>query len=154
MSRIGEASLLLFYAHISPAPPLELAGRYSCLGVNSSRTLGSLRSQQLWPHVGIMIHYLYHIGREGCPSIFIGFSDASNLIFPASTADWISLQNTLHSLVLCEMALCHLQYLWFLNSAADELYDLRIIWSVPLVVIDQRSGRPLWHRTWTSPFSF
>ena len=55
-----------FYANISPAP-LELAGRYSCLGVNSSRTLGSLRSQQLWPHVGIMIHYLYHIGREGMP---------------------------------------------------------------------------------------
>jgi len=65
----ASVRLLCFFSMLISAlpPPLELAGRYSCLGVNSSRTLGSLRSQQLWPHVGIMIHYLYYIGREGMP---------------------------------------------------------------------------------------
>ena len=33
-------------------------------------------------------------------------------------------------------------------------YDLRIVWSVPPEVTDQRSGRPLWCWTHTSPFAF
>ena len=61
------------------------------------------------------------LAAKGWPLIFIGFSGASNLILPASIADWISLQNTIHSQILCEIALCHLQYLWFFNSAVDKI---------------------------------
>ena len=51
---------------------------------------------------------------KGCWSIFIGFwaLELSNLILPDSMADCSCCLNTLHSLVSCEVALCHQKMCW------------------------------------------
>jgi hypothetical protein len=69
---------------------------------------------------------------KGCWSIFIGFwvLELPNLILLDSIADYNCCLNTLHSFVLCEVVLCHLQYNIFFNSSADGITWLgdSLIW--------------------------
>ena len=86
-----------------------------------------VQKSRAWAHLGVLILQLYHVGRERMTINLYRLLSRVELDSSCLIADWMSLQNALHWLVLCETALCHLQYLQFFNSTADESYDLQII---------------------------